>query len=228
MNNKPNAVIAFIKKYKICIFIGICIVLAPSLFSLSYSEWLHCNIYLRPLYTLFSFSSIGSYWVHVVSVILVLIVVIIVLIYLVLPDNNQKKKANWVSWIILLLAATIMSCMGYLFIRSTIIDAIAVYNNRYEILDTDITHIKKSVNRGKRGSHSNTYRIIYIEREQLPDKDIYTEEKHIDLDAYQYRELKKIKEEYESKQIPLYKVKLKAYYLPISRNVVKYECHVEE
>ena len=226
MNSIHGSFFGFFKRYKIAIFFIASLIIAifciTSLFSLQVKEWLYYNFYLNPLYTVFYFSSIQAYWVDLVSSILVSIIAICVAICLFLPSDS-KKKENWTSRIIQIFSAILISALAFWLLGTAIKDTIEVYNNRYEIVNSDMTYLEKTVKRGGRGSSQNAYYIRY--RVANCDDCLID---FLTLDAYQYKELKKICEEYETQNILPENIKLKLYHISTSDRLMKYEWSVSE
>lgn len=210
-----KTLISFIKKYTVTLIFILAIIIAPSFFSTSYSEWLAYNLYYCPLYFIFYPFVLKSYWVSVTTYIIITIIGIGILYALLAPDKD--KKVNIFSRIFQILAAIIILVLAYFLYSAIIKDAILVYNGQYNIVISDITQVEKMIKKGRR-SKNNAYQI---------KTDLNTPPKKIDLDVYQYKELEKIREEYKSQNIDLEKVKIKIYYLPNSNDAIKYEYYVE-
>lgn len=196
------------KKYKsdiyYCLLVGLVILFC---FSLDFREWLSYNLYHRPLYALFFWSPIKAYWVNSITYIFILIAFLgfVYMLYSFVIRDRIKSEYGSLNKIVQITVLCLLFALVYYFYSSIIKDTFLLYKNKYSIVDVNITDVKKLSRKG-----SNIYCINYLS-----------------LDVYQYKELQKKKEKYNVKKIDLDRIKLKVYYLPNTKDVIKYEYYVE-
>lgn len=215
-------------------------------------KWIRYNFYFRPLYFFFSDFLYAPYFYTFLPILLFIILFVIFSIYNVYSTIKDKEKIFKIIRAIFgcLLA---MSCAGLVIYLSIMPDIEYIAKKKYLIEFSDITRLEEYIYVGNRSTYHQYRLYTYIPdknyeyqnnesdswKNRRPYSNTQAEDnydrynhhgsrkdlscyKHLKLNEYQYRELKNYQSNISMSNSISYK-KIKLYYLPNNRVILKYE-----
>ncbi|NDW11088.1 hypothetical protein [Dysgonomonas sp. 520] len=176
------------------------------LLSLFYPEGAESVIYwlfYYPAYSLFGGGFYFPYYLHLAILVPVLLLFAFMIIYAAIQSQKEGAKPikKWRKYGTVVLVIIICAFVAILFTRSLIIDLRHILKGEYEERIENIESLRRYKSSGRSAFYK--FRIG-----------------RMNLNLYQYRELKKLKDEADS--LPG-TIQVKIYYLPSSRETLKYE-----
>ncbi len=207
-------------------------------------EWFWYNLYFCPLNFFFPDFLYATFFYRFINITLILCFVLFFLILGVFQFEKEKRKEtlkkeyNTLMQYIGLIEITAIFALSAYFLYPFVLDMRYIVKKEYLIETSDITRYKKYTYRGRKGIR-NEYRLYTYTPVKKNDGyyfkkfvDTYTpvDEKRtglssyefLELNEYQYKELKNYQSNLSMKDTVTNK-KIKVYYLPNSRVILKYE-----